>query len=424
MLLAARSAVTCAVLAALAGPPAAAATLSLSCGSGLQAETCRDAARQWARQQGHRVRFVDLPNSSTERLALIQQMLAGHSTRIDIYPLDIVWPGQLASELLDLKPLLERTDIEGFAEADLRSDTVDGRLVALPYFADVALLYYRKDLLDAFGLPVPHSWEELGRVAAQAQRRARARGATRIWGYVWQGAAYEGLGCNALEWIAAAGGGTLVDAHSGRVTIDNPLARAALEMARGWIGTISPLDVLNMQEEQARAAFQSGHAVFMRNWPYARALLEHAGSAVRGRVGVALLPAGPGGQSAATLGGWQLAVSRYSRHPREAAALVAYLTAPRQQRTDALRAGMLPTRVALYEDARLRASVPDFALLTQALRQGVARPSSVTGVHYARVSAAFYVAVHDIVSGRSNAAATLRRLQLRLQRLAPDGVWN
>ncbi len=414
----------CAVLAAAAGPPVAAATLTLSCGGGVQADTCRDAAQRWARQQGHQVRFVDLPNSSTERLALIQQMLAGHSARIDVYPLDIVWPGQLASELIDLRPYLRPADIEGFAQADLRSDTVDGRLVALPYFADVPLLYYRKDLLDAFGLPVPRSWDELGRVAAEAQRRARAAGQPRIWGYVWQGAAYEGLSCNALEWIASAGGGTLVDARSGRVTVDNPRARAALDMARGWIGTISPLDVLNMHEEQARAAFQSGHAVFMRNWPYARALLEHPRSPVRGRVGVAPLPAGAGGNTAATLGGWQFAVSRHSRHPREATALIAYLTAPQQQRTDALQAGLLPTRTALYDDAELRASLPDFAVLTQALRAAVERPSSVTRARYARVSAAFSDAVHDIVSGRSATGPTLRRLQRRLQHMAPDGAWN
>ncbi len=72
--------------------------------------------------------------------------------------------------------------------------------------------------------------------------------------------------------------------------------------------TISPPGTLNYGEEEARGVFQSGNAVFMRNWPYAWALSQAGDSPVRGKVAVAPLPrGGSNGTRASTLGGWQLA---------------------------------------------------------------------------------------------------------------------
>src|SRR5439155_218690 len=94
-----------------------------------------------------------------------------------------------------------------------------------------------------------------------------------IYGIVSQGRAYEGLTCNALEWVDSFGGGTIVDGQ-GKVTINNPKAIAAIKLADSWIKNIAPEGVLNYAEEEARGAFQSGNAVFMRNWPYAWALSQ------------------------------------------------------------------------------------------------------------------------------------------------------
>ena len=110
-------------------------------------------------------------------------------------------------------------------------------------------------------------------------------------GYVWQGRAYEGLTCNGIEWVASFGGGTIVE-PDGKISINNPQAAAALNPAKSWIGTISPEGVLNYAEEEARGVFQSGNAVFMRNWPYAWALANAADSPVKDKVGIAVLPQG------------------------------------------------------------------------------------------------------------------------------------
>src|SRR5258708_17186647 len=97
-------------------------------------------------------------------------------------------------------------------------------------------------------------------------------------------------------------------------------------MAKSWIGSISPPGVLSYQEEESRGVWQTGNAVFMRNWPYAYALGNGDDSAVKGKFGVTTLPVGPAGSGpAATLGGWNLALSKYSKHPEAAIALARFL---------------------------------------------------------------------------------------------------
>ncbi|HEU4952293.1 MAG TPA: extracellular solute-binding protein, partial [Holophagaceae bacterium] len=299
---------------------------------------------------------------------------------------------------------------------------VQGRLVALPWFIGAGVLYYRKDLLEKYRIPVPRTWDDLAAAAARIQAGERAAGDPRMWGYVFQGRAYEGLTCNALEWLASSGGGTVVD-PSGRVSVDNPAAAAALDRAAGWVGTIAPRGVLNYMEEEARGVFQSGHAVFMRNWPYAWGLVQAPGSPVRGKVGMAPLPAGAGGAPAAALGGWSLAVSRFSRHPAEAAALARYLTGAAEQRRRALGGEFLPTYRALYRDPELRRRYPFLPELRAILDGAVARPSAATGWQYNRVSAAFWEAVHETLSGEASGAESLHRLADRLGRIRRRGGW-
>jgi trehalose/maltose transport system substrate-binding protein len=398
----------------------AGATLAISCGAvGQEFEICRRGVDRWSAATGHRVELVSTPNSATERLALYQQLLAAGAHDVDVLQVDVIWPAILAPHLLDLGPVAGAA-IDGHFPALVENNSVDGRLVALPWFTDAGVLYYRQDLLEKYDEAVPATWRELAATAARIQSAERAAGDTRMWGFVWQGRAYEGLTCNALEWVASHGGGTIVDAD-GRVTIDNPAAARALEGAAAWVGTISPPGVLNYAEEESRGVFQSGHAVFMRNWPYAWALVESDDSPVRGRVGVAPLPAGDAGRPAATLGGWQLAVSKYSRYPALAADLAAFLTSEAEQKRRALAGAFQPTIVALYSDPQVTDANPFFARLAASFDAAVARPSAATGVHYNRVSNAFYGAVHDVLSGRRDAADALADLDERLRVTLGEG---
>jgi trehalose/maltose transport system substrate-binding protein len=407
----------------LPGTAHAQVTIAIACSAlGIEAQLCREGAEAWARQTGNQVRLVATPNSGTERLALTQQLLAARSADIDVFQVDVVWPGILANHLLDLAPHLDTAG--HFAEV-VRNNTVGGRLVAMPWFASAGLLYYRRDLLEAHGRRVPETWQELTDTAQAIMQAERARaGDERMWGHVFQGRAYEGLTVNALEWIASYGGGRIVE-PDGRISVNNPHAAQALALARSWIGRITPLGVLNYAEEEARGVFQSGNAVFMRNWPYAWPLLNAPDSPVHGRVGVAPLPrgAGEGAMPAAGLGGEQLAVSRYTRHTVEAVDLVRHLTSREEQKRRAIVGAFSPSIEALYEDAEILAANPFFRDLLVTLRSAVARPSGATGVRYNRVSAEFANAAHSVLSGQAEPAAALERVEARLERISRGGRW-
>lgn len=396
-------------------------TVTISCGAvGAERQLCEEGTRLWSEKTGHDVQVVSTPNSATERLSLYQQLLAAQSGDVDVFQIDVVWPGMLANHMIDLSEYTEGAESDHFQPL-IRNNTVDGKLVAMPWFTDAGVLYYRKDLLEKYGQSVPETWEQLTTTAETVMAAEREAGQDKFWGFVWQGRAYEGLTCDALEWVASYNGGTIVNAE-GDVTINNPQARKALALASEWIGTISPQSVLNYTEEEARGVFQSGNALFMRNWPYAWSLAQSDDSPVKGKVGVVALPrGGENGRHAGTLGGWQLAVSKYSDDAPLAADLVRYLTSYEEQKRRAIQGSYNPTIPALYKDDEVLAAVPFFGELFETFKNGVPRPSSVTGEKYGRVSNAFFNSVHDVLSGDANPEQALSGLERDLRRLSRRG---
>ncbi|MGH6902917.1 MAG: ABC transporter substrate-binding protein [Geminicoccaceae bacterium] len=409
----------------LAGSAAQAATIAISCGAvGLELQICQQGANAWAAATGNQVNVISTPNSATERLALYQQILAANSSDIDVFQIDVIWPGILANHLLGLNDYIDQETIAQHFPAIVENNTVDGQLVGMPWFTDAGILYYRQDLLEKHGKQPPTTWQELNRTAAEIQDAERAEGNDRMWGFVFQAKAYEGLTCDALEWIDSFGGGTIV-ADDGTITISNDQAVEAVNLASTWIGSIAPEGVLNYAEEEARGVFQSGNAVFMRNWPYAWALGNADDSPIKGKIGVSALPRGSGeeGKHTGTLGGWQLAVSRYSQNPEIAADLVAYLTSYDEQKRRAIEGSYNPTIAALYEDEEVLAASPFFGDLYETFTSAVARPSRVTGEKYNQVSSEFFNAVHAVLSGKTDAASSLAALEGKLDRLSRGGRW-
>ncbi len=401
--------------------PTLAASISISCGAvGAELELCRTGAEAWAKETGNEVVIVSTPNSSTERLALYQQILAAGGDDIDVYQIDVIWPGILGSHFIDLAPYMDGAQGAHFP-AIVENNTIDGELKAMPWFTDAGVLYYRKDLLDKHGREVPKTWADLAETARIVLDAERGEGNDRMNGIVFQGRAYEGLTCNALEWIDSYGGGAIVS-EDGEVTVNNPQAVAALNEAGSWINEIAPEGVLNYAEEEARGVFQSGNAVFMRNWPYAWSLANSDDSPVKGKVGVVALPkGGADGKSTGTLGGWQLAVAKYSSDPEAAADLVRYLTSEKEQKRRAIEGAYNPTIEALYKDKEVLEAVPFFGSLYETFVNAVARPSRATGDKYNRVSNALWNAAHSVLSGNEDAEKALADLERELNAIKRRG---
>jgi trehalose/maltose transport system substrate-binding protein len=240
------------------------------------------------RETGVAVKRVLAPESSDEQLVLERQLLEGGATTPDVYIIDAIWPGVLGEHFIDLRPRLAAEAALHFP-ALVANNVVQGRLVAMPYHANVGILYYRTDLLREYGYGAPPStWTELEGMAAAIQKGERAKGHEGFWGYVWQGAPYEGLTCNALEWQESEGGGRIVE-DDGTISVDNPRTVAAWSRAASWVGTISPPAVVGYREGDAQEVWRSGRAAFMRSWPYAG---RDRGSSVRGRFDITTVPRG------------------------------------------------------------------------------------------------------------------------------------
>ena len=401
---------------ALGAATVSAATITIACGaSAPEIEHCMKHAEAWAKKTGHTVRNYTQPASATAALAVYRQLFAAKSGDIDIIRVDIIWPGILKDHLLDLKPYSLGQEAEHFP-AIVANNTIGGRLLGMPWYTDTGLLYYRTDLLAKYKRPPPTTWADLAAAAAIVQAGERAAGQKDFQGFVFQAKSGESLTCNAVEWIASFGGGRLVD-ERGNITVNNPQAVRALATAAQWVGSISSAGVLNYAEEDARGVFQNGQALFMRNWPYAWSLLESPDSVVRGKVGVSPLPKGdgPGARHAGTLGGWQLAVSKYSKHPDVAADLVMHMASAAVQKDRAIRGSFNPTRPALYKDPEVIAANSFMASLLGTFEESVARPSGQAGLKYPSVSLALSNAAHDVLGRKATPEAAVRKLEGQLK---------
>ncbi|WP_181707737.1 ABC transporter substrate-binding protein [Chthonobacter rhizosphaerae] len=412
-----------ALIGALVGANAArAAELSVVSGAvGNDLAEMQQQLDRFAQQSGHTVKLVSMPASTTDQFGQYRLWLSAGNQDIDVYRTDVIWAPQLAAHFIDLKPHVAE-EIDKHFPAIIESQTVDGKLVAMPMYTDAPALYYRKDLLEKYGKQPPKTWEEMAATAKEIQDKERAEGNQQLWGFVFQGNAYEGLTCNALEWVVSFGGGQIVE-PDGTISISNPKAAKALDTAHSWINTISPPGVLAYQEEDARGVWQTGNAVFMRNWPYAYALGNSDDSAVKGKFDATTLPIGEGGErSAATLGGWNLAVSKYSRNQEAAIELVKFLASEEAQKFRALTNSRLPTLVALYDDPEIVEKQPIVPRWKEVFLNAVPRPSAPTKTKYNEVSSEFWTAVHNTLSGNGDGESNLKRLAARLKRLQ-GGEW-
>jgi trehalose/maltose transport system substrate-binding protein len=385
---------------------------------GLGGKWTKERAEEWAAKTGNELEYLNLPPSANDVLTLFSQYWAAQSSDVDVYQIDVCWPGLAAPHAIDLKKYFSETETKEFFPRIVENNTVAGQLVAIPLFTDAGILYYRTDLLEKYGYKEPpKTWAELGDMAKKIQTGERSAGKPDFWGFVWQGSAYEGLTCDALEWIYSFNGGSLIEAD-GKISINNPNASEALKMAKGWVGTISPDGVTAYKEEESRNVWQSGNAAFMRNWPYAYALGSNKESAIAGKFAVTVLPKGPGdGKNAATLGGWQLMVSKYSKNQDVAADLVRYLTSNELQKKDAIELTRLPTRPALYSDKDVLAANPWFEQMLPVFNSAVARPSTVLKADYNQFASSFFNNVNQVLNNEETPEKALQVIETGAHRL-------
>jgi multiple sugar transport system substrate-binding protein len=329
-----------------------------------------------ARNPGTKVVLEIGPHSSTEFHDLVTQKLRNRDPSLDVFFMDVVWPAEFASAgwALPLDSYFSASEREKFLRAPIRANHYQGRIYGVPVFIDAPMLYYRKDLLRKYGLAPPATWPELVRQAKLIRAREND---PYLSGFSGQFKQYEGLVCNMMEYILS-NGGALVDLSGLRSEVHLPKAKAAVRFVRDRIiGEISSRGVLAYQEPESLAVFAQGKAIFHRNWPYAWDIANDSRqSTVVGAVEIASLPAFPGGESVATLGGWQLGISRFSRQPDLAWKFVALMTGLEMQKEIAFNMGRAPTRRDLYQDPEILREKPRFRSQFEIFLRAVPRPGT------------------------------------------------
>jgi multiple sugar transport system substrate-binding protein len=353
------------------------------------------------------------PDSADARHQLYVQWLNAWSPEPDVLQLDAIWTPEFAAAGWILAIDRFAPDTTDFFPATLAANRWRRQLFAMPWFVDVGMLYWRTDLLAA----PPSTFAEL----ASAARAQLASGAVSQ-GLVWQGARYEGLACVFLEYLVAFGGQIIDD--RGAVVVDSPEAVRALTFMRQSLADgVVPRSVLTWQEEQTRFAFQNGHALFMRNWPYAASLMNGDGSAVAKRFAVAPMPSAGGGHPAAALGGAELAINARSRHPGEAWRLIEYLTSPAQLIERTQVSGQFPARRSLYDEGRLAGVLPVAAADARRIIDN-AIPRAVTPV-YTELSGELQIHVHRALTDQERPdealALAAERMRAILRRAGLEG---
>jgi trehalose/maltose transport system substrate-binding protein len=370
-------------------------------------------AKQFTKDTGIKVKVVPHPTASDASYAQIARVFSSKSSSFDVAMLDVVWPGAFAPYLVDLKPKLGK-QAKLHSKGIVQNDTVDGKLVAMPWFGDFGILYYRTDLLKKYGYKnPPKTWTQLFAMAKKIQDGEQANNPN-FSGFVFQGNSYEGLTCDALEWYESSGAGGFID--NGKVTINNPKGAAVLNLFASQIGKTTPRDVTTYQEGEAHTAFVEGNAAFMRNWPYAYSIgQDPKSSKIVGKFSVTVLPHGPGGKPVGTVGGWQLGVNKYSKHVDASIEFVRYMTSPAVEKFDAITNSNVPTIPSVARDKLVVKTNPYLKPeIANVIR--VTRPASSLKTHYNEGSKAIYQGINQILNGKS-ANSVLPGIQSQLERI-------
>lgn len=323
----------------------------------------------------------------------LSTVLNAKDTAIDIYMIDIVNPAQYfnAGWLEPLDSYMGgATALKPYLPVYSQANLVNGKVAAMPAFADAMFMYYRKDLLEKYGIKEPKTWDEL---AASAKKILDAENNPNLQGLSIQGAPIEGAVCTFLlpYWSQ----GKQFNDASGKLTLDKDTAVKGLDMWLKMVDTgVMKKNIAEVTTPITVNEFKAGQVVFAINWGFAWDVFKDASdSQVKGKVGVMPLPAMAGGSSATCVGGWQWAVSAFSKNKQAAADLVKYMSTAEASKFLAVEGSLLPVYQTVYTDSSVLEKAPWFKDAANVIMAGQARPISS---QYGQVS--------DVVRTNTNAA--------------------
>ncbi len=331
-------------------------------------------------------------------------VLAARDDTLDIFLIDVVrtatfaaagWAEPLNSYIPGVGSYLG-----SFLPGPVSAATYNGKLYAMPAFTDAQFLYYRKDLLAKYKLPVPKTWDDLTATAAKIQKGEGGK----MQGFNFQGAPIEGTVCNFLETLWTGGG----DASN----VNSAAGKQGLNFLVNSVKSkLSPAASAEIKTDDSRLQFQAGDVALGLNWSYAWAHFQGNSpqpTQVKGNVGVAALPSFGKNATATCTGGWEWGVNAYGNHKKEAVKLLQFMSSVNVQREMAVKGAYLPVRKSLYSDKAVLAANPHFKALYPVILK--ARPRPVTP-NYPKVSEIIRNNVSAAVAGSKTVDSALSDMQ-------------
>jgi multiple sugar transport system substrate-binding protein len=325
------------------------------------------------------VKLLELPEAADQQREQQIQRLQAKSDECDVLGMDVIWTAEYAAQgwLQDVSDAVEKRKDE-FIPSTVDTALYEDKYWALPFNTNAGFLYYRDDQVPE----APANWEDVYKQAQQDD------------GVVYQGFRYEGLTVNFLELLYSAGGNVVND-DATEATADSQEVRDVLTfMADGIKDGAAPKAVTTYKEEESRRAFESGNATFMRNWPYAYALGKE--SKIGNEFAITTFPGYAGNEGAGVLGGYNLAISAYSKNPEGSLAFMNFATEPAQQVIQASEASLPAVLTEVYSDPTVEKAMPFAADLLKAVEQAQPRPVSPV---YPQISEAIYNHVYAALQG-------------------------
>jgi multiple sugar transport system substrate-binding protein len=365
-------------------------------------------AEAWNREHPDTpVRIEELPSNADQQRQQLTLELSAEGTLFDVVGLDVIWAGEFADNgWIEPLPELGREAEAVHLPGPLESGSYQGSQWALPLFTGAGFLYYRSDLLD---VPPPRTWQELKEVGLRLSQE------TGIPAYAGQGASYEGMVVNYLEYLWSAGGDLFNDDQSAVVFGTTDAAMRALEFMRDAQadGFYHP-GFTTMTEAEARPAFESGQAIFLRHWVGPYRTMAGEGSPVAETLGAAPLPTFDGTGTISAVGGYNLAVSAFSEQKELATEFVRFATLDEDVQRLVAETGLPPAMESIYAEFP---DDPAFQLLAKVLPYARARPPVP---EWNAISATMQTELFAAYTGQKEPQAAIDMIRKQLQEVV-DG---
>jgi multiple sugar transport system substrate-binding protein len=346
-------------------------------------------------------------NTDTNRATLATEISGGSSTP-DVFMGDVIWPAQFGAHqlALPLSDYLPSSYFAQFAPGLIQGASYNGKVYGSPLFEDQGFLYYRKDLLAKEHLSVPTTWQQLESDAQTIQKAGLVK-----YGFVWEGASYEGLTCDFMEYLTDAGG-TATNSGYTKATLDSAAAVQAVTFMRSLVTSgVTPSAITTFQEPQAMNTFAAGDAAFLRNWDYAYSVATTPATSklTKDQVGVAPLPtfAGQAYPGYSNIGGWNMYINPHSKNIAADLKFIEFLASPTAQNILATQYSEIPTTTAVRSSPSVIAENPVLAIVSKT--KLVPRPAGTP--NYPALSTAIYTNVNAALAGSASPSAAMAAAQ-------------